>query len=98
MINGGFQFPDGNYFYLDQPPGTDPLNPAPNPFQFPDGNYFYLDYSLKMLGAHLEWEFQFPDGNYFYLDSGPLETLWLKGFRGNLREPTVKGPLFTMLW
>ncbi len=42
--------------------------------------------------------FQFPDGNYFYLDSGPLETLWLKGFRGNLREPTVKGPLFTMLW
>ena len=68
-------------------------------FQFPDGNYFYLDYAISE-GANLEVAvmFQFPDGNYFYLDSGPLETLWLKGFRGNLREPTVKGPLFTMLW
>ncbi len=41
-IFGLFQFPDGNYFYLDLKTSLTELGKI-EAFQFPDGNYFYLD-------------------------------------------------------
>ncbi len=39
-----FQFPDGNYFYLDFTKAKVKFTFTDiDTFQFPDGNYFYLD-------------------------------------------------------
>ncbi len=54
-----FQFPDGNYFYLD-PDSNLTKNLAPSKFQFPDGNYFYLDLACQPLVFFIFLEVSIP--------------------------------------